>query len=159
MLGGRGLGIVVPEMRRTTPEKALAAIGLGRRCSLSRFAGRVRHLPLAGALRDPRHDRREVRWCTHLGSTSPASTSARLGRSGASLLGLGFVMFRGRDKGLLVGEKLEGLKRRIRAALERGAQAKPVHPHGQDVRQHHQSVACVVGLHDEPGLGADQQCR
>ena len=44
------------------------------------------------------------------------------GRIGRKLLGLGFVMFRRRDKGQLAGEKLDGLKRRIRAALERGAQ-------------------------------------
>jgi transposase len=44
------------------------------------------------------------------------------GQIGRKLLGLGLVMFRWRDKGLLGGHRLEGLKRRIRAALEIGAQ-------------------------------------
>ena len=44
------------------------------------------------------------------------------GRIGRRLLGLGFVMFRWRDKGQLSGDKLEGLQRRVRAALERGTQ-------------------------------------
>ena len=44
------------------------------------------------------------------------------GPIGRRLLGLGLVMFRRRDGGQLTGEKLDGLKRRMRAALERGAQ-------------------------------------
>jgi len=44
------------------------------------------------------------------------------GQIGRRLLGLGLVMFRQRDKGQLAGETLDGLQRRIRAALERGAQ-------------------------------------
>ena len=42
------------------------------------------------------------------------------GKIGRRLLGLGLVMFRRRDQGKLRGEKLEGLKRRVRTALERG---------------------------------------
>ena len=44
------------------------------------------------------------------------------GQIGRRLLGLGFVMFRWRDKGRLGGDKLEGLQRRVRATLERGTQ-------------------------------------
>ena len=44
------------------------------------------------------------------------------GQIGRKLLGLGFVMFRWREKGQLAGRKLDGLKRRVRQALERGAQ-------------------------------------
>jgi transposase len=44
------------------------------------------------------------------------------GRIGRKLLKLGLVMFRLRGKGQLGGDKLEGLKRRTRAALEPGAQ-------------------------------------
>ena len=44
------------------------------------------------------------------------------GRIGRKLLGLSLVMFRWHDKAQLSGDKLHGLKRRIRAALELGAQ-------------------------------------
>ena len=44
------------------------------------------------------------------------------GQIGRKLLGLGFVMFRWREKGQLAGSKLDALKRRVRQALERGAQ-------------------------------------
>jgi transposase len=44
------------------------------------------------------------------------------GQIGRRLLGLGFVMFRRRERQQLAGERLEGLKRRVRAALERGQQ-------------------------------------
>ena len=44
------------------------------------------------------------------------------GQIGRRLLGLGLVMFRKRDKGQLSGRTLDGLQRRIRMALERGAQ-------------------------------------
>jgi len=44
------------------------------------------------------------------------------GRIGRSLLGLGLVMFRKRDKGQLHGRTLDGLQRRVRAALELGSQ-------------------------------------
>jgi transposase len=43
------------------------------------------------------------------------------GTIGRRLLRLGLVMFRWRDQGKLRGEKLEGLQRRVRTALERGA--------------------------------------
>ena len=42
------------------------------------------------------------------------------GQIGRRLLGLGFVIFRWRDKGRLGGDKLEGQQRRVRATLERG---------------------------------------
>jgi transposase len=38
------------------------------------------------------------------------------------MLGLGFVMFRRREKNQMAGHILEGLQRRMRAALERGVQ-------------------------------------
>jgi transposase len=44
------------------------------------------------------------------------------GEIGRRLLALALVMFRKRDKGALLGQALDGLKRRIRMALERGAQ-------------------------------------
>lgn len=44
------------------------------------------------------------------------------GQIGRRLLGLGLVMFRKRDKAQLAGAVLDGLQRRTRAALERGAQ-------------------------------------
>jgi transposase len=44
------------------------------------------------------------------------------GQIGRRLLGLGLVMFRKRDKGQLRGQTLDGLQRRIRETLERGAQ-------------------------------------
>ena len=43
------------------------------------------------------------------------------GKIGRRLLGLGLVMFRKRDKAQLSGTVLDGLQRRTRAALERGA--------------------------------------
>ena len=48
--------------------------------------------------------------------------SGLAGQIGRRLLGLGFVMFRRREKGQLAGQKLTGLQRRVRAALERGVQ-------------------------------------
>ena len=47
---------------------------------------------------------------------------ALAGQIGRRLLGLGFVMFRRREKGQLAGQKLAGLQRRLRATLERGVQ-------------------------------------
>jgi transposase len=44
------------------------------------------------------------------------------GQIGRKLLGQSLVMFRWRDKGLLQGQKLAALQRRIRQTLERGAQ-------------------------------------
>jgi transposase len=44
------------------------------------------------------------------------------GQIGRKLLGLGLVMFRRRGKGQLSGDKLDALKRRMRATLELGAQ-------------------------------------
>ena len=44
------------------------------------------------------------------------------GQIGQRLLGLGFVMFRKRDRGQLADQRLEGLQRRIHTALQRGAQ-------------------------------------
>lgn len=44
------------------------------------------------------------------------------GRVGRRLLGLGLVMFRKRDKRQLGGQTLDGLQRRIRKTLARGAQ-------------------------------------
>jgi transposase len=47
--------------------------------------------------------------------------SGLAGQIGRRLLGLGLVMFRKHDKGQLSGKTLEGLRRRVRDALERGA--------------------------------------
>ena len=68
-------------------------------------------------------ERRQVCWAHLLRDLRRIGQRQGLaGQIGRKLLGLGFMMFRKRDKGQLVGEKLEGLKRRIRAALERGEQ-------------------------------------
>lgn len=68
-------------------------------------------------------ERRQVCWAHLLRDLNRIGQRPGLaGQIGRKLLGLGFVMFRRRDKGLLAGHSLDGLKRRIRAALERGAQ-------------------------------------
>jgi transposase len=87
-----------------------------------RFAGVLTSDRYAGyAFIDP--ERRQVCWAHLLRDLNRIGQRQGLaGQIGRKLLGLGFVMFRWRDKGVLTGDKLEGLKRRIRAALERGAQ-------------------------------------
>lgn len=68
-------------------------------------------------------ERRQICWAHLLRDFNRIGQRQGLaGRIGRRLLGLGFVMFRRRDKAQLDGHKLDGLKRRIRAALERGAQ-------------------------------------
>jgi transposase len=86
-----------------------------------RFAGVLTSDRYAGyAFIDPQ--RRQVCWAHLLRDLNRIGQRQGLaGQIGCKLLGLGFVMFRWRDKGLLVGDKLKGLKRRIRATLERGA--------------------------------------
>jgi transposase len=67
-------------------------------------------------------ERRQVCWAHLLRDFNRIAQRAGLaGRIGAKLLGLGLVMFRKRDKGLLTGKQLDGLQRRIRSALEHGA--------------------------------------
>jgi len=67
-------------------------------------------------------ERRQVCWAHLLRDLNRIGQRQGLaGQIGRRLLGLGLVMFRRRDKGQLAGEKLEGLKRRIQSALERGA--------------------------------------
>jgi transposase len=88
---------------------------IGEKCSAvvtsDRYAGY--------AFIDP--ERRQVCWAHLLRDLNRIGQRHGLaGQIGRRLLGLGFVMFRRRDKGQLVGEKLEDLKRRIRTALERG---------------------------------------
>jgi transposase len=88
---------------------------IGEKCSAvvtsDRYAGY--------AFIDP--ERRQVCWAHLLRDLNRIGQRQGLpGQIGSKLLGLGFVMFRRRDKGQLVGEKLDGLKRRFRAALERG---------------------------------------
>ncbi len=87
-----------------------------------KFAGVLTSDRYAGyAYIDPQ--RRQVCWAHLLRDLNRIGQRQGLaGQIGRKLLGLGFVMFRWRDKGMLVGDKLEGLKRRIRTALERGAQ-------------------------------------
>ena len=68
-------------------------------------------------------ERRQVCWAHLLRDLNRIGQREGVaGQIGRKLLGLGFVMFRWRDKGLLAGNKLDGLKRRVRQALERGAQ-------------------------------------
>jgi len=67
--------------------------------------------------------RRQVCWAHLLRDFNRiAQRSGLAGQLGRRLLGLGFVMFRKRDKGQLAHLRLEGLQRRIRTALQRGAQ-------------------------------------
>lgn len=68
-------------------------------------------------------ERRQICWAHLLRDLNRIGQRQGLaGQIGRKLLGLGLVMFRRRDSGQLTGEKLDGLKRRMRAALERGAQ-------------------------------------
>lgn len=68
-------------------------------------------------------ERRQVCWAHLLRDFNRiGQRKALAGRIGRRLLGLGLVMFRRRDKGRLAGQKLDGLKWRVRATLERGAQ-------------------------------------
>jgi transposase len=68
-------------------------------------------------------ERRQICWAHLLRDLNRIGQRPGLaGQIGRKLLGLGLVMFRTRDKGELVGAKLDGLKRRIRAALEHGTQ-------------------------------------
>ena len=90
---------------------------IGEKCSAvvttDRYAGY--------AFIDPDH--RQVCWAHLLRDFNRiAQRSGLAGQIGRRLLGLGFVMFRRREKAQLAGQKLEGLQGRIRAALERGAQ-------------------------------------
>jgi transposase len=68
-------------------------------------------------------ERRQVCWAHLLRDLNRIGQRQGLaGQIGRRLLGLGFVMFRRRDRGQLAGDKLEGLQRRLRAALQHGAQ-------------------------------------
>jgi transposase len=68
-------------------------------------------------------ERRQICWAHLLRDFKRIGQRAGLpGRIGRKLLGLGLVMFRRHDKGRLQGKTLEGLQRRIRSTLERGAQ-------------------------------------
>jgi transposase len=67
-------------------------------------------------------ERRQVCWAHLLRDFNRiAQRQGLAGRIGGRLLGLGLVMFRRRDKGRLLGDKLDALQRRIHEALERGA--------------------------------------
>jgi transposase len=67
-------------------------------------------------------ERRQVCWAHLLRDFNRIAQRPGLaGRIGGRLLGLGLVMFRRRDKGELTGQRLDAVKRRIRAALEHGA--------------------------------------
>lgn len=68
-------------------------------------------------------ERRQICWAHLLRDFNRIGQRQGLaGQIGRRLLGLGLVMFRKRDKGKLGGHTLDGLQRRIRAALEHGAQ-------------------------------------
>ena len=68
-------------------------------------------------------ERRQICWAHLLRDFNRIGQRQGLaGQIGRRLLGLGLVMFRKRDKGQLSGTTLEGLQRRIRMALQRGAQ-------------------------------------
>jgi len=65
--------------------------------------------------------RRQVCWAHLLRDFNRIGQRQGLaGQIGRRLLGLGLVMFRKRDKGVLAGAVLSGLQRRLLAALERG---------------------------------------
>ena len=67
-------------------------------------------------------ERRQICWAHLLRDLNRIGQRQGLaGRIGRKLLGLGLIMFRRRDKGELVGARLDGLKRRMQAALEQGA--------------------------------------
>ncbi len=67
--------------------------------------------------------RRQLCWAHLLRDFNRISQRHGLaGQIGRRLLGLGLVMFRKREKGQLTGGTLEGLKRRMRMTLERGAE-------------------------------------
>jgi len=68
-------------------------------------------------------ERRQVCWAHLLRDFNRIGQRPGLaGQIGQRLLGLGFVMFRKRDRGQLADQRLEGLQRRIHTALQRGAQ-------------------------------------
>lgn len=68
-------------------------------------------------------DRRQVCWAHLLRDFNRIGQRQGLaGQIGRRLLGLGLVMLRKRDKGLLSGAVLDGLQRRLLAALRRGVQ-------------------------------------
>ena len=68
-------------------------------------------------------ERRQVCWAHLLRDFNRIGQRQGLaGQIGRRLLGLGLVMFRKRDKGLLEGAVLDGLQRRLLAALKHGAQ-------------------------------------
>ena len=75
----------------------------------------------AYAFIDP--ERRQVCWAHLLRDFNRiAQRQGHAGRIGRRLQALGWVMFRRREQGRLHGQGLEGLQRRVRAALEQGAQ-------------------------------------
>ena len=68
-------------------------------------------------------ERRQVCWAHLLRDFNRIGQRQGLaGQIGRRLLGLGLVMFRKRDKGLLTGAVLDGLKRRLLTALQCGVQ-------------------------------------
>jgi transposase len=68
-------------------------------------------------------ERRQICWAHLLRDLNRiGQRHGEAGQIGRRLLGLSLVMFRWRDKGALLGAKLDGLKRRMHAALQRGAQ-------------------------------------
>ena len=68
-------------------------------------------------------ERRQVCWAHLVRDVQRIAQRPGLaGRLGARLLGLSLVMFRQRDKGQLHGRTLEGLQRRLHAALTRAAE-------------------------------------
>lgn len=68
---------------------------------------------------------RQVCWA-HLirDFTRMAQRPGKAGRIGRRLLGLGYVMFRWRERGLTTHEQFEPIQRRLRSALEAGAAAE-----------------------------------
>ena len=68
-------------------------------------------------------ERRQICWAHLLRDLNRIGQRHGLpGQIGRRLLGLGLVMFRWRERGLLAGHRLQGLQRRIQAALQRGSQ-------------------------------------
>ena len=68
-------------------------------------------------------ERRQICWAHLLRDLTRIGQRHGLpGQIGRRLLGLGLVMFRWRERGVLAGQRLQGLQRRIQAALQRGNQ-------------------------------------
>ncbi len=98
------------------PSRARYVDFIGRDCTAALTTDRYAGYAFIDA------QRRQVCWAHLLRDFNRIGQRHGLaGKIGRRLLGLGLVMFRKRDKAQLSGTVLDGLQRRTRAALERGA--------------------------------------